>query len=144
SANVSVSISNADRSPSRVTGAVAVNQAQVPVQSVASFYVGAVVEVDHNASMRSVHQVTDVNVATRVLTLDPPLAIAITNAPGDQPSWVRTLEIDVVVTDATGAAPTEVYRGLSWNQTVGVADVRRHYAWQINANSRLAWVQPPS
>jgi phage tail sheath protein FI len=143
SANVSVSISNADRSPSRVTGAVAVNQAQVPVQSVASFYVGAVVEVDHNASTRGVHQVTDVNVATRVLTLDPPLTVVITNAPGDQPSWVRTLEIDVVVTDATGAAPTEVYRGLSWNQTAGVADVRRHYAWPINANSRLVWVQPP-
>src|SRR5205814_1819461 len=50
---------------------------------------------------------------------------------------------DVVVTDATGAAPTETYRGLSWNQTAGVADVRRHYAWPINANSRLVWVQPP-
>ena len=143
SANVSVSIINADGSPSQVTGAVAVNQAQVPVQSVASFYVGAVVEVDHNASTRGVHQVTDVNVAARVLTLDPPLAVAITNAPGDQPSWVRTLEIDVVVTDATGAAPTEVYRGLSWNQTAGVADVRRHYASPINAKSRLVWVRPP-
>ena len=49
----------------------------------------------------------------------------------------------MVVTDASGAGPTEVYRGLSWNQSAAVADLRRHYAWAINARSRLVWVQPP-
>src|SRR5262249_35292810 len=79
--------------------------------------------------------------------IDPPLPApgltVVVNPATDKPAWVRTLEIDVVVTDTTGAAPTETYRGLSWNQTAGVADVRRHYAWQINARSRLVWVQPP-
>jgi phage tail sheath protein FI len=145
SAGVSIAIANADRSPCQVTGPVAVGAATVPVQSVSGLYVGAAVEVDHNAASRSIHQVTGINPATRVLTLDPPLpAPALTvvvNPLTDRPAWVRALEIDVTVSDDHGM--TEVYRGLSWNQTPGVADLRRHYAWTINARSRLVWVQPP-
>jgi phage tail sheath protein FI len=96
--------------------------------------------VDHNGASRSIHQVTAINTGTRLLTIDPALAAPNLTVPG---AWVRTLEIDVIVNDATGSAPTEVYRGLSWNQS-GNADLRRHYAWSINARSRLVWVQPPA
>ena len=140
SAAVSVSIVSADRSASAVTANAAAGATQIEVQSVASFYVGAVVEVDHNGVSRSIHQVTAINTGTRLLTIDPALATPNLSAPG---AWVRTLEVDVIVNDATGSAPTEVYRGLSWNQS-GNADLRRHYAWSINARSRLVWVQPPA
>jgi len=147
SANVSVSVANADRSPVRVSNPVptAGPSSVIPVQSVTSFYVGAVVEVDHNGNGRSTHEVTDVNPATRQITIAPGLpapALSVAINPGDKPAWVRTLEIDITVADATGSAPIEVYRGLSWNQSAH-ADVRRHYAWSINARSRLVWVQPP-
>jgi phage tail sheath protein FI len=140
SADVSVSILNADRSPTAVTAPAISGATKLQVQSVASLYVGAVIEVDHNGVSRSIHEVTEINAATRVITIDaglpgPPLAV-----PG---AWVRTLEVDVVVNDGTGSSPTEVYRGLSWNQS-GNADLRRHYAWSINARSRLVWVQPPA
>jgi phage tail sheath protein FI len=150
SAQISVAIANADRAPVPVSngGVIVAGADSVPVQSVTAFYVGATVEVAYNgaaAGSRSVHQVTALNAATRVLTLDPGLAqpIAMILNPGDLPAWVRTLEIDLTIADETGAAPTETYRGMAWNQSP-VADLRRHYAWQINARSRLVWVQPPN
>jgi len=145
SEDVAISISNADRSPTQVTGPVGIGLAKLPVQSVSGLYVGAAIEVDHNGVSRSIHQITDINVSTRVITIDPVLpapALTIVVNPGDKPAWVRALEIDIVVTDLTGAAPSETYRGMSWNKTPE-ADVRRHYAWTINARSRLVWVQPP-
>jgi hypothetical protein len=148
SAGISISISNADRAPTQVTGPVAAGlmNTQVPVQSVTGLYVGAIVEIDHNASSRSIHQVTDINFSTRVITIDPTLPApgltVVVNPTTDKPAWVRTLEIDIVVTDNTGVSPSETYRGLSWNQSAE-ADLRRHYAWTINANSSLVWVQPP-
>jgi len=140
---LAVAIANADRAPTQVSGAVATGASQVPVQSVSSLYVGAIVEVDHNAASRSIHEVTAINPGTRIITLQPALAGPLTvvvNPLTDKPAWVRTLEIDVAISDESGA--TEVYRGLSWNQSP-TADLRRHYAWTINARSRLAWVQPP-
>ena len=140
SADVSVSILSADRSPTAVTAPAASGATKLQVQSVASLYVGAVIEVDHNGAGRSIHQVMEINAATRIITIDAGLPLPALTVPG---AFVRTLEIDVVVNDATGSAPTEVYRGLSWNQA-GNADLRRHYAWSINARSRLVWVQPPA
>lgn len=140
SANVSVSIANSDRSAVQVTGPVAVGSSILPVQSISSFYAGAVIEIDHNGHGHSTHQVTSLNSATRQLTISPALPLpALTTA---STAWARTLEIDITVIDETGAAPVETYSGLSWNQGTGV-DVRRHYAWTINARSRLVWVQPP-
>jgi len=140
SADVTVSINNADRSPTPVTAGAAVGATQIQVQSVSSLYLGAVIEIDHNGDIRSIHQITAINPGTRMITIDGPL-------PGPNPltvpgAWVRVLEIDIVVNDTTGSAPTEVYRGLTWNQG-DAADPRRHYAWAINARSRLVWVQPP-
>jgi phage tail sheath protein FI len=138
SANVSVLIASSDRQPVAVTSPVTTNFNVVPVQNVSSFYIGGTVEIDHNGQTRTVHQVTDINQGLRQLTIDPPLAGALA-----LPASVRTLEINITVTDLTGAAPTETYKGMAWAQG-GSADVRRHYAWTINANSRLVWVQPPA
>jgi hypothetical protein len=139
SADVSVLIANADRQPVPVTGAVAAGSATVPVQSVSSFYIGGVVEIDHNGAGRSVHQITDVKPGTRQLTINPVLSAPGLTAPG---ATARTLEVDITVTDETGSAPTETYKGMAWAQSTD-ADVRRHYAWAINGRSRLVWVQPP-
>jgi phage tail sheath protein FI len=140
SANVSVLIANADRQPVSVMGAVAVGSTTLPVQNTSSFYIGGSVEIDHNGGGRSVHQIADINAGTRQLTIDPPLPAPALTAPG---ATARVLEIDVTVNDETGAAPTETYRGMAWAQGP-FADLRRHYAWAINARSRLIWAQPPA
>jgi phage tail sheath protein FI len=147
SENISVAISNADRSPTEVTGPVLTGVSKLPVQSVTGLYKGAIIEVDHNGTSRSIHQITDINQSTRIITIDPalpaPALTIVVNPLTDLPAWVRVLEIDIVVSDLTGAAPAEVYPGLSWNQDPNVADLRRHYAKRINAGSRLVWIQPP-
>jgi len=144
SAGVQVQISSSDRQPTPILGGatIATGATQLKVQNVSSFYVGAVIEIDYSGAGRSSHEVTHIDSGTRQLTIDPPTTNPINPAANPTP-LIRTLEIDVVVTDTTGASPTETYRGLSWNQTPGVADVRRHYAWTINAGSSLVWVQPP-
>jgi hypothetical protein len=140
SASVSVAIAGTDRAAVQVAGSVATGQWKVPVQSVASFYPGAVIEVDHDGAALEVYEVAEVNPATRVLTLSSARSLV---RPVTSKSWVRVLEIDITVSDESGAAPTEVYQGLSWNQGPA-ADLRRHYASVINARSRLVWVQPPN
>jgi hypothetical protein len=147
SAGLTIAITNADRAATQVTGPVAAGLSNLPIQSVTGLYIGAVIEVDHNGANRSIHQVTNINSATRVITIDPvlpaPALTVVVNPATDKPAWVRALEVDVTVTDTTGTAPTEVYRGLSWNQDPNFADLRRHYAWAINARSRLVFAQPP-
>ena len=135
SSQLSVLIAAADRAPVKV---VAVNAAlnKIKVASVTSFYVGGVVEVDHNGQSRTIHQVAAVNAPLGEITVSPSVAAFASG-------WVRTLEIDITVVDESGVMPTETYKNLSWNQDPVFADLRRHYAWQINANSRLVWVQPP-
>ncbi|MDR3698756.1 MAG: phage tail sheath subtilisin-like domain-containing protein [Candidatus Sulfopaludibacter sp.] len=144
SAGLQVLISNSDRQPSPILGTstIAAGATQLKVQNVTSFYVGAAVEIDYSGTGRSSHQIANVDSGTRQITISPPTVNAINPAAAITP-LIRTLEIDVIVIDTTGASPTETYRGLAWNQTPGVADVRRHYAWTINANSNLVWVQPP-
>ncbi|HEX3864909.1 MAG TPA: phage tail sheath subtilisin-like domain-containing protein [Stellaceae bacterium] len=140
SAGVTVQITNSDRQPVAVTGAAAVGATTVPVQNLGSFYIGGSIEIDHGGAGRSVHQIAAINQATRQLTINPALAAPALVAGA---ATARTLEIDITVNDTSGAAPTETYKGMAWAQGGG-ADVRRHYAWSVNAGSRLVWVQPPS
>jgi phage tail sheath protein FI len=136
---VTIQIANSDRQPVRITGTVAVGATFITVQMLSSsLYVGGIVEIDHQHTSRSVHQITAIDQATRRLTISPVLP-----APAVTAGTVRTLEIDITVTDTSGAAPTETYKSLAWAQGGG-ADVRRHYAWSINRASRLVWVQPPA
>jgi len=144
SAGLQVQISSSDRQPTAILGGgtIPAGATQLKVQNVSSFYIGAVVEIDYSGSGRSTHEVTNIDSGTRQLTLDPATSNPI-NPAGSPAPLIRTLEVDITVIDTTGASPAETYRGMSWNQTPGVADVRRHYAWTINANSSLVWVQPP-
>ena len=144
SENLNVLITNSDRQPVPILGTatIASGATKLQVQNVASLYVGAAVEIDYSGNGRSNHEITAVNAGTRQISVNPATTNPINPAAATVPT-VRTLEIDVVVSDLTGAAPTEVYQGLSWNQSPGSADIRRHYAWAINARSRLVWVQPP-
>ncbi|MBX3306652.1 MAG: phage tail sheath subtilisin-like domain-containing protein [Nitrospira sp.] len=143
SESLRVQIANSDRQavPILGTAVIALGATKLKVQNVSSLYVGAAVEIDYSGTARSNHQITDIDSGTRQLTISPPTTNAI-NPSGTPTPTVRTLEIDVIVSDTSGAAPTEIYRGLSWNQSA-VADVRRHYASAINSSSRLVWVQPP-
>jgi phage tail sheath protein FI len=143
SANVSVQVSNADRQPVGIAGSVATGGTVIPVQNASSFYVGGTIEIDHGGQGRSVHQITGINPGTRQLTINPGLPAPALAVPSTPPPTARTLEIDITVVDETGAAPIETYKGMAWAQG-GSASVRRHYAWTINARSRLVWVQPPA
>lgn len=134
SARVSIHITPADRVAVPVTAGAESTSTTIQVQSASSFYRGAIVEVDDGSSRRY-HEVAQVN--GTVLTLGAQLGADVTTD-----GFVRVMEIDVVIDDESGTAPTEVYRGLSWNQGA-TADLRRHYATQINARSRLVYVQPP-
>lgn len=139
SSGVSVLISPSDRQPVAVTGAVAAAGTVVPVRNVSSLYIGGTVEIDRNGAGRTVHQILDIDLAARQVTL---AAIVGTAVPAAN-ATMRMLEVDITVSDDSGVAPTESYRGMAWAQG-GAADVRRHYAWTLNANSRLVWVQPPT
>ena len=134
SSNVSVQILPSDRTPVRIAAVAAPAAVAIEVENASSFYVGAVVGIDHGAT-HTEHEV--IAIEGKKLTFGNALgtAVALTN-------FARVLEIDVVVNDESGAAPTEVYRGLSWSQALH-ADLRRHYAQVINGKSRLVWVQPP-
>ena len=123
-----------DRPPVELSAPALVNATQLQVRSTASFYVGAIVELD-NGSEREYHEV--ISVTGQTLELDGAISVAA----DPQISFVRTMEIDVILSDESGAAPTEVYRGLSWNRSAN-ANLARHFATPINARSRLAYVEP--
>jgi phage tail sheath protein FI len=142
SQNLLVGIASSDSQPVPILGGATIpaGATTLKVQTVSSFYIGAAIEIDYSGAGRSSHQVTDIDPATRRLTITPGTSNPINPAASIQPT-IRVLEINISVTDVTGIAPPETYRG-SWNQGT-FADPRRHYAWAINANSRLVWVQPP-
>jgi phage tail sheath protein FI len=135
SGSVSVQVTSSDRSPVPIAAAALGTAKQVRVQNSASFYRGAIVEIDHGTS-HSYHEVVDL--AGNLLTLGDLLGADVTTA-----SFARVVEIDITVADESGVSALETYRGLSWNQNGTAADLRRHYATAVNARSRLVYVQPP-
>jgi len=149
-ASLVVSFSNTERSLIPVL--LPATGDKVQVQPTSGFYVGAIVEIDYGRGQgytRTANEITAID--GNVLTLMSPLAHPV--EPGvlvpapdaanpqslPQGSFIQVLEIDVTISDNSGASPTESFKGLSWNLT----NPRRHYANQINAGSRLVYVQPP-
>ncbi|MBX2796102.1 MAG: phage tail sheath subtilisin-like domain-containing protein [Myxococcales bacterium] len=130
-----VAIRPADRAPVDVTAVATSGSTTLQVRSTSSLYVGAVVEVDDGATATT-HEVMDL--AGTVVSLQPALPAQIPEGAG-----VRVLELDVIVSDRSGASPDEVFRGLSWNPRQEESILRRHYAQQINERSQLVFVQPP-
>lgn len=140
SSSVQVNVVPTDRVAVPIVTPAVSGDSAIQVRSTASFYLGALIEIDHDGQSRSAHEVMDISGST--LSIAPALANPLGSVPGAT-SYARVLEIDVAVTDLSGAAPDEIYRGLSWNQRSNDAILRRHYATQINARSRLVYVQPP-
>lgn len=140
SANLRFNVTPVDRPPVTIAAPAALGAKALQVASASSFYVGAIIEIDHADDTRSTYEVTEITGNT--LTIAPPL-MAATGPDPTNSRLAQVLEIDILIADASGAAPDEVYRGLSWNQRQTEAVLRRHYATQINARSRLVYVQPP-
>jgi phage tail sheath protein FI len=110
------------------------------VQSTASFYRGAIVEVTDGAQ-KAYTEVRDILPGNRLL-LASAIGFAVTNNPAH---FVRVLEIEITITDESGAEPiVETFRALSWNPRNEPDIRRRHYATVVNASSRLVYVQPPN
>lgn len=140
SSAVHVNVIPADRAPVLIMTPASIGDTTIQVQSATSFYVGAIIEIDHDGQRRSAHEV--MGIAGTTLTILPALDASVGEVPG-RTSYARVLEIDVSIADASGAIPDELYRGLSWNPRQTEAILLRHYATQINARSRLVYVQPP-
>ena len=129
-----VRVGAGDRSPVEVTTASAAS-AVIQVATTASLYRGAIVEVrDIPGGTQTVVTVEEVLPGQQV-RLSGNVTVAVNDT-------VQVLELEIQIQDrATGA--TEVFRGLTWNDSSRPEVRARHYATVINAQSRLAWVQPP-
>jgi phage tail sheath protein FI len=133
-----VTISSADRPPTPIVGAPVINAPQITVDSAASFYRGAIIEIDHGApKLQSYHEVLDIQPGN-ILQIQPVLPAAATAA-----GFVRVVEIDVTIEDLVSRL-TESFSGLTWNLRNDTEIRRRHYSTAINTRSRLVYVQPPS
>jgi phage tail sheath protein FI len=128
-----VRVAAGDRSPARVQ-VNATNSQTVQIDSTGAFYRGAIVEVRPAGGAASVVTVDELLPGNQLR-----LSGTVSVAPDDT---LQVLEIEVELQDQeTGAV--ETFRGLTWNDDA-LPEVRaRHYATVINAQSRLAWVQPP-
>jgi phage tail sheath protein FI len=128
-----VRITAGDRSPVTVTAA-ATGVAVVQVTSTGGFYRGAIVEVRPAGAAPAVVRVDEILPGRQVR-----LSTAVTVAIGDT---LQVLELEMEFEDRqTGAS--ETFRGLTWNDDARPEVRARHYATIVNAQSRLAWVQPP-
>ena len=130
-----ITISNYDGPAVQPTAAVAAGLSLVTVQTAASFYPGAVVEVDHVAGGHQYYEIANV-LPGNVLQLVGPLTAGL---PAN--GFVRVVGVDVTI-ELRGAAPiVETYKGLTWNPAP--AANARHYSTVINTGSRLVYVETP-
>jgi phage tail sheath protein FI len=137
SEKVGITITPSERGPVPIAAAGAAADEELRVQTAASFYRGAIIEVDHGNG-HSYHEVTDILPGNR-LTLADALGAAV-----DTDGFARVCEIDVTVIDESGpTSAIETYRTLTWNPSNDPDVRRRHYSTVINSRSRLVYVQPP-
>ena len=151
SARLSVVVTPTDRAAVPVLGPAPALATEIRVQSTSSFYRGAVIEIDRNATpggvpagggtQRTYHVVRDITGGGR-LVLDGPVGTAVPAATASANASARVAEIDISIIDPSPAVPVvETFRALTWNPDKAVR--LRHYATVINARSQLAYVQPP-
>jgi phage tail sheath protein FI len=139
SAALTVRIIPADKGPVPLVSDAGQNDDQIRVRSTASFYRGAIVEID-TGSARLYNEVEDIlpnNVLVLVNGLGATSGVSLTDNP-----FARVVEIDVTIRDES-VPVTETFRGLTWNPRNTPEIRRRYYAAVINARSTLAYVQPP-
>lgn len=134
-----------DRPPVKVTTAIGTTPTTlITVQNTASFYVGAVVSVDHgfvsgSDSLREVFTVTEI-LPGNTLRLSGSVSSVGVESSSTPGGFVQVNEIDIQIFD-TATGTTETFRGLTWSQD---ADSSRQYDTVINTSSKLAWVDPGS
>jgi hypothetical protein len=124
--DLSVQFRMADRPPVavRIAGPAA---ATVPLESVGSFYTGAIVEVRQGSATQYV-TVTAVDLPGRTVTLSAPTGAALTTADS-----LRVLEFDVLIYEK--GALKENFTGLTWNPNPATASIARYYVARINDDS---------
>ncbi|HEY3857292.1 MAG TPA: phage tail sheath C-terminal domain-containing protein [Verrucomicrobiae bacterium] len=137
SSNLTVSVTPSKRRAVSVTLAGAATATSVQVQSTSGFYIGAIIEIDHGTQL-TYHVVSSI-AANGILDLEAPLGVAVATT-----NFVRIVEIDISIVDPTPAvAVIEKFTQLTWNPDPNPAVRARHYSTIINAQSQLAWVEPP-
>jgi phage tail sheath protein FI len=135
--HLNILITNSDRPPTPIMSGATAADTIIQVRSTASFYRGAIVEVDHGAPpQRSYHALAEILPGNR-LRLHTALGAAATTA-----GFARVAEIDVTVEDQASGA-FETFKGLSWNPDNDSTIRLRHYSTAINTRSLLVYVQPP-
>jgi hypothetical protein len=128
-------VTASDRPPVTVTTAIgAGGSTTLQLASTASFYIGALVEIDDGAGNRVERQVMDL-LPGNALRLDTPVSSIPVGG------FAQVAEIDVAIADSrTGAV--ETYKHLCWNSDPAADIRRRHYSTVINSRSALVFVQP--
>ncbi len=134
-ASLRILVSASDRPPVPVTAAIGSGgSSTLQLASTATFYIGAVVEIDDGAGHRLERRVVDL-LPGATLLLDTAVASITTSG------FAQVAEIDVTITDSrTGAV--ETYAHLSWNGNPAAEIRRRHYSTVINSRSTLVFAQP--
>lgn len=141
--DVEVLVRSSDRPPVEITATVTDpgggTSAVIPVRSTGSFYIGAVVEIDHGDDKTHTYDhVVDVRADRTIVVRN---LSGFTSGTINQGGFARVLEIDVLINDRRTNA-TEVYERLCWNSDFDPAIRARHYSTVINQRSSLAYVQP--
>ena len=143
-ANLKFLVSSSDRPPVKVVAAIAAATNLVQVANVASFYIGAIVSIDHGsaaAQPRDVFTIVDI-LPGNILKLSANVNNVAIDAPLVPGGYVQVNEIDVQIID-TGTGAGEVFRHLTWNPDPNPNIRARHYTSVINLQSSLAWAEPP-
>jgi uncharacterized protein len=116
----------------------------IQVRSNASFYQGAILELDHGGgnTLREYYTVKEVLPGNRLRLNVNLLTPVVVPAPPAAPPFARVAEIDIGVVDM-GTGRVETYRNLTWNPDNADEVRRRHYSTAINNRSALIYIRPP-
>lgn len=134
-AKLEVSVVPSERTAVGVPAGVANGLDHVQVNSTATFYLGAIVEIDHG-TQRSYGVVADI-LPGNTLRLETALLADLRDD-----GSIRVIEIDVTLTDR-GSGVSETFSRRTWNPDARPEIRERHYSTVINEQSRLVYVQPP-
>lgn len=122
--DASVQVRSADRPPVGVRLATAAGTS-LPLDSVGSFYTGAIVEIRRTGAPAEFRVITAIDAVGRSVTLN-----AATGGAAVIGDLVRVLEFDVLVYEKGGLK--EAFTGLSWNPDPNTAAFGRYYVERIN------------
>jgi phage tail sheath protein FI len=142
SGQVAVTVTPSRRRAVPIAASATSAATEIQVASTAGFYQGAIVEID--AGTQQAYATVSHVGAGGVLGLTAPLGIAVAAATTAAPTSARIVEIDISIVDSSLAVPiTETFQQVTWNPDPAPSVRLRHYSTVINAQSQLAYVQPP-